>query len=52
MKFNWRQQIGSDGKRTEQIFTFKFTLYVLQLFLSKLIDIVNFNYCTSFEKVD
>ena len=40
--------MGSDGTRTEQIFTFEVTLHKLQSLLSKLIDILIFffNYCT------
>ena len=47
IKFYWRHRIGSDRTRTEQIFTFKVVLFIMQFFLQTLWHCQSqFNYCT------
>ena len=47
IKFYWRHQNGSDGTRTEQLFTFEVTLLLLQLFMQvRWLCQSQFNYCS------
>ena len=43
-EFKWLYQFGTDGTSTEENFAFKVTVYILQLFLIKLVDIVHLSF--------